>query len=233
MDLCGPMRVQTINGKKYILVIVDDYSRFTWVKFLRSKDDTQRCHKFLKLNTMSVSYKNCRFIRYWTMKYWNLSTRICYDYMKALEFFHQKTVQGLHMQNGVAKRRKTELCRGQLAMLSDPKPFVNVFTPDLTSEASSSGEIMMLEPNQSTQPREHIRKCRNEKLKSACTDDCWFKPMQEEIHGIRFETYGNIPPSSAMIIALEWIYKVKLDEYGDVLKNKARLVAKGFVKKKV
>nr|GFA10284.1 retrovirus-related Pol polyprotein from transposon TNT 1-94 [Tanacetum cinerariifolium] len=38
MDLCGPMRVQTINGKKYILVIVDDYSRFTWVKFLRSKD---------------------------------------------------------------------------------------------------------------------------------------------------------------------------------------------------
>nr|GEY25264.1 hypothetical protein [Tanacetum cinerariifolium] len=35
MDLCGPMRVQTINGKKYILVIVDDYSRFTWVKFLR------------------------------------------------------------------------------------------------------------------------------------------------------------------------------------------------------
>ncbi|GJZ86721.1 integrase, catalytic region, zinc finger, CCHC-type containing protein [Tanacetum coccineum] len=30
MDLCGPMRVQTINGKKYILVIVDDYLRFTW-----------------------------------------------------------------------------------------------------------------------------------------------------------------------------------------------------------
>nr|GEX19075.1 hypothetical protein [Tanacetum cinerariifolium] len=40
MDLCGSMRVQTINEKKYILVIVDDYSRFTWVKFLRSKDET-------------------------------------------------------------------------------------------------------------------------------------------------------------------------------------------------
>ncbi|GJU10224.1 gag-pol polyprotein [Tanacetum coccineum] len=40
MDLCKPMRVQTINGKKYILGIVDDYSRFTWVKFLRSKDET-------------------------------------------------------------------------------------------------------------------------------------------------------------------------------------------------
>ncbi|GJX81182.1 retrovirus-related pol polyprotein from transposon TNT 1-94 [Tanacetum coccineum] len=34
-----PMRVASVNGKKYILVIVDDYSRFTWVKCLRSKDE--------------------------------------------------------------------------------------------------------------------------------------------------------------------------------------------------
>nr|GEZ17323.1 uncharacterized mitochondrial protein AtMg00810-like [Tanacetum cinerariifolium] len=37
MDLYGPMRVESINGKKYILVIVDDYSQYTWVYFLRSK----------------------------------------------------------------------------------------------------------------------------------------------------------------------------------------------------
>ncbi|GJY78805.1 retrovirus-related pol polyprotein from transposon TNT 1-94 [Tanacetum coccineum] len=40
MDLCGSMRVASINGKKYILVIVDDYSRYTWTLFLRSKDET-------------------------------------------------------------------------------------------------------------------------------------------------------------------------------------------------
>ncbi|GJX57613.1 retrovirus-related pol polyprotein from transposon TNT 1-94 [Tanacetum coccineum] len=39
MDLCGPMRVASVNGKKYILVIVDDYSRFTWLKCLRLKDE--------------------------------------------------------------------------------------------------------------------------------------------------------------------------------------------------
>nr|GFB20667.1 retrovirus-related Pol polyprotein from transposon TNT 1-94 [Tanacetum cinerariifolium] len=38
MDLCCPMRVASINGKKYILVIVDDYSRYTWTLFLRFKD---------------------------------------------------------------------------------------------------------------------------------------------------------------------------------------------------
>ncbi|GKC17175.1 retrovirus-related pol polyprotein from transposon TNT 1-94 [Tanacetum coccineum] len=42
MDLCGPMRVESINGKKYVLVIVDDYSRYTWTHFLRSKDETPR-----------------------------------------------------------------------------------------------------------------------------------------------------------------------------------------------
>ncbi|GJR95807.1 putative reverse transcriptase domain-containing protein [Tanacetum coccineum] len=36
---CGPIRVAICNGKKYILVIVDDYSRFTWVKCLQSKDE--------------------------------------------------------------------------------------------------------------------------------------------------------------------------------------------------
>ncbi|GJZ56278.1 retrovirus-related pol polyprotein from transposon TNT 1-94 [Tanacetum coccineum] len=50
MDLCGPMRVASVNGKKYILVIVDDYSRFTWVKLLRSKDEAlDFIIKFLKM----------------------------------------------------------------------------------------------------------------------------------------------------------------------------------------
>nr|GEY24015.1 hypothetical protein [Tanacetum cinerariifolium] len=50
MDLYGPIRVESINGKKYILVIVDDYSRFTWVKFLRSKDAAPDfIIKFLKM----------------------------------------------------------------------------------------------------------------------------------------------------------------------------------------
>ncbi|GKE42192.1 retrovirus-related pol polyprotein from transposon TNT 1-94, partial [Tanacetum coccineum] len=40
MDLCGPMRVESINGKKYVFVIVYDYSRYTWTHFLRSKDET-------------------------------------------------------------------------------------------------------------------------------------------------------------------------------------------------
>ncbi|GJY42707.1 retrovirus-related pol polyprotein from transposon TNT 1-94 [Tanacetum coccineum] len=50
MDLCGPMRVESFNRKKNVLVIVDDYSRYTWTHFLRSKDETPEVLiDFLKL----------------------------------------------------------------------------------------------------------------------------------------------------------------------------------------
>ncbi|XP_052627483.1 uncharacterized protein LOC128134103 [Lactuca sativa] len=39
IDLCGPAKTQTIQGKKYILVVVDGFSRFTWVFFLRLKSE--------------------------------------------------------------------------------------------------------------------------------------------------------------------------------------------------
>ncbi|GKE33187.1 retrovirus-related pol polyprotein from transposon TNT 1-94, partial [Tanacetum coccineum] len=50
MDLCGLIRVESINGKKYILVIIDDYSRYTWTYFLRLKDETPKVLiNFLKM----------------------------------------------------------------------------------------------------------------------------------------------------------------------------------------
>ncbi|GJZ60928.1 retrovirus-related pol polyprotein from transposon TNT 1-94 [Tanacetum coccineum] len=66
MDLCGPMRVESINGKRYILVIVDDYSRYTWVFFLHTKDETlEMIIKFitqiqwnLKVQIMMVCFDN-------------------------------------------------------------------------------------------------------------------------------------------------------------------------------
>ncbi|GJU57446.1 retrovirus-related pol polyprotein from transposon TNT 1-94 [Tanacetum coccineum] len=398
MDLCGPMRVQMINGKKYILVIVDDYSRFTWVKFLRSKDETPTVViKFLKQIQVGLN-KTVRFIR--TDNGTEFVNKTLYDYYESVGIFHQKTVPRTPQQNDVVKRRNRTLIEAARTMLifskapikvieskqnkpdkygklftfnfderaeqmapvqsspgpapnlltpgpissrlvpnpapalpyvpptnkelemlfqpmfdeyfnptdirqdpipnvaqdqviptglsvsisfdldassgkvnpfaaADPEPFVNVFAPDYNSEASSSGEITIPEPNQSTLPHEHIRKWTDshpldniignpsrpvstrkqlatdalwcfynsilskvelKNFKSAVTEDCWFQAMQEEIHEFdRLDVWELVPPpDSAMIIALKWIYKVKLDEYGDVLKNKARLVAKGF-----
>ncbi|GJY63705.1 retrovirus-related pol polyprotein from transposon TNT 1-94 [Tanacetum coccineum] len=60
MDLCGPMRVQSINGRKYILVIIDDFYRFTWVKILRSKDEVPKIIiKFLKMIQVRLNATVC------------------------------------------------------------------------------------------------------------------------------------------------------------------------------
>nr|GFB11757.1 retrotransposon protein, putative, Ty1-copia subclass [Tanacetum cinerariifolium] len=61
MDLCDTMRVASINGKKYILVIVDDYSRHTWVYFLHLKDETPEIiKKFIAQAQLNYKAKVCK-----------------------------------------------------------------------------------------------------------------------------------------------------------------------------
>nr|GFB44354.1 retrovirus-related Pol polyprotein from transposon TNT 1-94 [Tanacetum cinerariifolium] len=66
--------------------------------------------------------------------------------------------------------------------------------------------------------------------KEALTQSCWIEAMQEELHEFeRLEVWELVPrPDKVMVITLKWIYKVKLDELGGILKNKARLVACGY-----
>ncbi|GJZ37913.1 retrovirus-related pol polyprotein from transposon TNT 1-94 [Tanacetum coccineum] len=75
-----------------------------------------------------------------------------------------------------------------------------------------------------------LSKVKPKNVKTAMDEACWFEAMQEEIYEFdRLQVWELVPkPDCVMIITLKWIYKVKLDEYGDVLKNKAWLVAKGY-----
>nr|GFA01080.1 Gag-Pol polyprotein [Tanacetum cinerariifolium] len=138
----------------------------------------------------------------------------------------------------------------------DNNPFVNVFAPEPHSKASSSGDISSTEspydhpldnvignPFRPVSTRKQLAtdalwclyssvlsKIEPKNFKSAIIEDCWFQAMQDEIHEFdRIQVWELVPqPDCLMIIVHKWIYKVKLDEYGDVLKNKAWLVAKGY-----
>ncbi|GJW03817.1 retrovirus-related pol polyprotein from transposon TNT 1-94 [Tanacetum coccineum] len=330
MDLCGPMRVQSINGKKYILVIVDDYSRFTWVKFLRSKDETPEfVINFLKQIQVGLN-KIVRYIR--TDNGTEFVNQVMSKYYEGVGIFHQKSVPRTPQQNGIVERQNRTLMEAARTMMIFSKapmflwaaavatactsksttfahdapstsispsssvilslvlhqvvaagptvedtlitqatlhPLVNPVTREPGSAQSSSGDVSIAEPNQVNQPPDHLRKwskdhpldnivgnpsrpvstrkqlasdalwcCYHTELskvepknfKMAVIEDCWFQAMQDEIHEFdRLEVWELVPrPVYVMVIALKWIYKVKLDEYGDVLKNKARLVAKGY-----
>ncbi|GJZ75883.1 retrovirus-related pol polyprotein from transposon TNT 1-94 [Tanacetum coccineum] len=115
MDLCGPMRVQTINGKKYILVIIDDYSRFTWVKFLRSKDETPEfIIKFLKQIQVGLN-KTIRYIR--TDNGTKFVNKDLIAYYESVGIFHQKIVLRTLHQNDVVERRNHTLVEAARTML--------------------------------------------------------------------------------------------------------------------
>nr|GFD19820.1 integrase, catalytic region, zinc finger, CCHC-type, peptidase aspartic, catalytic [Tanacetum cinerariifolium] len=64
----------------------------------------------------------------------------------------------------------------------------------------------------------------------ALTQSCWIEVIHEELNEFeRLEVWELVPrPDQVMVITLKWIYKVKLDELGGILKNKARLVARGY-----
>ncbi|GJT07529.1 retrovirus-related pol polyprotein from transposon TNT 1-94 [Tanacetum coccineum] len=66
--------------------------------------------------------------------------------------------------------------------------------------------------------------------KDTLTQACWIKAMQEELNEFeRLEVWELVPrPDKVMVITLKWIYKVKLDELGGILKNKAQLVARRY-----
>ncbi|GJX72044.1 retrovirus-related pol polyprotein from transposon TNT 1-94 [Tanacetum coccineum] len=115
MDLCGPMQVQTINGKKYILVIVDDYSRFTWVKFLRSKDETPEfVIKFLKQIKAGLN----KTVKYTCTdngtKFFN---QVLTEYYESVGIFHQKSVPRTPQQNNIVERRNRTLVEAARTML--------------------------------------------------------------------------------------------------------------------
>jgi len=70
-------------------------------------------------------------------------------------------------------------------------------------------------------------------LKEADNDPNWVAAMEEEMKSIRDnETWSLVElPRGHRAIGLKWVYKVKRDENGGIVKYKARLVAKGYVQR--
>ncbi|GJY50631.1 retrovirus-related pol polyprotein from transposon TNT 1-94 [Tanacetum coccineum] len=115
MDLCGPMHVASVNGKRYILVIVDDYSRFTWIKFLASKDEAlDFIIKFLKMIQVRLiaPVRNIRTDN--GTEFVNQTLR---DYYEQVGISHETSVARTPQQNGVVERRNRTLVQAARTML--------------------------------------------------------------------------------------------------------------------
>ena len=124
VNITGPTRTKSLGGKKYIMVIVDDFSRYTWVEFLREKSEACEkmevlCKRFLNEKGVSIvkirsdhgkEFENARFDSF------------CDKNGIKEEFSTPKTPQ----QNGVVKRKNRviqEMARVMLLNKKIPQKF--------------------------------------------------------------------------------------------------------------
>nr|GEX17473.1 hypothetical protein [Tanacetum cinerariifolium] len=207
MDLCGPMRVESVNGHKYILVIVDDYSRFTWVKCLRSKDEAPDfIINFLKMIQVRLKVPV-------------QPARTMLIYAQALLFLWAKAVATTcYTQNRFIVRLhhdKTpyELLHGKLPDLSFLHVFGAIYYP--ANDNEYLGKLQ--------QKADIVDQDAPSPSKSQTTLETQppvnSNNVEEDNHDIKVADMGNDPFfGKVMVITLKWIYKVKLDELGEAIR---------------
>ncbi|GJV85354.1 putative ribonuclease H-like domain-containing protein [Tanacetum coccineum] len=117
MDLFGPTSVRSINHKTYCLVITDDFSRFSWVFFLRTKDETSGILKdFIRQieNQLNQKVKTIRCDNGTEFKNRDI-IEFCGSKGIKREYSNARTPQ----QNGVAERKNRTLIEAARTMLAD------------------------------------------------------------------------------------------------------------------
>ncbi|KAJ9545582.1 hypothetical protein OSB04_025289 [Centaurea solstitialis] len=119
MDLCGPMRVQSINGRKYVLVIVDDFSRYTWVNFLRSKDGASDIIISFIRNVQVRLQLPVQVIR--TDNGTEFKNRKLDSFLDSVGITHTFSAARTPQQNGVVERKNRTLVEAARTMLTFSK----------------------------------------------------------------------------------------------------------------
>nr|GFA26577.1 retrovirus-related Pol polyprotein from transposon TNT 1-94 [Tanacetum cinerariifolium] len=115
MDLYGPMRIASINGKRYVLVIVYDYSRYTWVHFLRSKDEAPAVIiMFLKMITVLLQSP---VIILRTDNGTEFKNQVLKEYFDTVGISYQMSSVQTPQQNGVVEQRNWTLVEAARTML--------------------------------------------------------------------------------------------------------------------
>ncbi|GJZ06926.1 retrovirus-related pol polyprotein from transposon TNT 1-94 [Tanacetum coccineum] len=185
MDLCGAMRIQSSNVRKYILVIVDDYFWFTWVKFLRSKDEVPEfVIKFLKMIQVRLN----AIVR-------NINTveeGVDHD-IEVAHMDNNPHVDFPMLEPSYEESSSRVVIRNNVYSVNQPPKYINKWTKDHLIDN------VIDDPSRPVSTRHQLQ---NEALlcyfdaflssvepksyKEALIESCWIKAMQEELNKFEY-----------------------------------------------
>ncbi|GJV25380.1 retrovirus-related pol polyprotein from transposon TNT 1-94 [Tanacetum coccineum] len=235
MDLCGPMRIESINGKKYIRVIFDDYSLYTWTRFLRSEDETPE--------SSSLSDDSIQQDKQPTLEpiipptnvnaKKNNNNQVENAPFEAYEFINPFAPPGPEAAESSPHNIDT----------SNMHTFYQRYRSDYHWTKDHPLEQVRGDPSKPMQTRRQlatdpeicmfaltVSTVEPKNIKEAMADHAWIKAMQEELHQFdRLNVWELVDkPFGKTVINLKCLWKNNKDEDNTFFHNKARLVAKRY-----
>ena len=117
MDLCGPTRTKTPSGESYLMLIIDDFSRMTWLAFLKNKSEALEKFKIFKAlaeNKIGCKLKCIRSDKGGEFTDYNF-VDLCNEHGIKQQF----TIAGTPQQNGVVERQNRYVQQIARAMMQE------------------------------------------------------------------------------------------------------------------
>nr|GEU97194.1 copia protein [Tanacetum cinerariifolium] len=243
MDLCGPIRIASINGKQYVLVIVDDYSGYTWAYRVYNRT-TKKI-----METMNVTFNELSVMAFeqssskpglQSMTSGQISSGLDLTYAPSTITTQQpiedtastptnSSSQATNFPNTSqdVDRLKTQQQHAQQQQNQAPlQPEIvadnvqnamfdeNTFVNPFATPSTSAAESSSSQYN----------------VKEAMTDPAWIESMQKELLQFkRLDVWVLVPAlDNNTPLTLKWLLKNKHDEENTVIQNNSRLVVRGY-----
>ncbi|GKB56217.1 putative ribonuclease H-like domain-containing protein, partial [Tanacetum coccineum] len=148
MDLFGPTFVSSLMHKKYCLVVTDDYSRFTWVFFLTTKDETSEILKNFIKEIENLVDKKVKIIR--SDNGTEFKNKVMDDFCREKGIKREYSVARTPQQNGVAERRNRTLIDAARTMLADSKLPTTFWAEAVSIACYVQNRVLVVKPHNKT-----------------------------------------------------------------------------------
>ncbi|GJU86752.1 ribonuclease H-like domain-containing protein [Tanacetum coccineum] len=148
MDLFGLTFVSSLMNKKYCLVVTDDYSRFSWVFFLASKDETSSILKSFITEIENLVHKKVKIIR--CDNGTEFKNRVMNEFYEKKGIKREFSVPRTPQQNGVAERRNRTLIKAARTMLADSKLPITFWAKAVNTAYYVQNRVLVVKPHNKT-----------------------------------------------------------------------------------
>ncbi|GJZ34262.1 putative ribonuclease H-like domain-containing protein [Tanacetum coccineum] len=148
MDLFGPTFVKSLMKKMYCLVVTDDFSRFSWVFFLATKDETSEI-----LKTFITGIENLIDLRVKVIRCDNgteFKNRVMNQFCEMKGIKREFSVARTPQQNGVAERKNRTLIEAARTMLADSKLPTTFWAEAVNTACYVQNRVLVIKPHNKT-----------------------------------------------------------------------------------